>query len=392
MFKSTDDQQAAKEPPSPNGCQNSSEKLMVETRRQYLREQRRQRFIQLNPLAWFLDEFPPQEMYRSFGNERNTRQELRYRWLRQRTGWTFLSHLKTSAGARFAAAAGLVSAVFQGAPMLHQQGGPAMSFRWLFFAGIFYLTAVVWHELCCPLLLKQSLFKKPGSLGHYGRRWLQALVEDELRRWWKKREWRPRAWQLDTSRAEDKTIAVVMNGYGTPAYAGFGPYARAHIDLALEEFSEVAKVNVWEEATQRNSDDPRLRKLSAAYSYEGSRPLVEQLHIRQPDSYEREEQPEVLEDDIIISWCQSPLELSHEVPSKRDIYISHDAEGMRHLFCSDERAIAFSEIVARWQDSLHPFRRLVLLGLYGLSLTCFAWFVVTQSALLIQDMTVLIGV
>lgn len=112
---------------------------IVDVRRRYLRRQRIARFIERNPIAWFLDEFPPQDMYVSDPLiRRTTRQDARYHWFRQRSGWTFLSQLGTSAGGRFAAVAGLVSAVFQAAPVLTPTGSTATAFRWLLSSGAMY--------------------------------------------------------------------------------------------------------------------------------------------------------------------------------------------------------------------------------------------------------------
>lgn len=181
-----------------------TEEVQFQTSKEYYRMANRyrwrmliERFFEQNPLAWFFNQFPPQDMYRaSPENRRNTRQEMRYHWLRQRTSWTFLSNLTTSTGIRFAAVGGLVSAFFQAAPGLRGAQVSGEPFNWLLIAGLLYLIAGVWFALSCPLLLKQTLKGAPRYLGQHRRRWLQALVEDELRRWWKKVEWWPHPAQL----------------------------------------------------------------------------------------------------------------------------------------------------------------------------------------------------
>lgn len=205
---------------APSASYEDAARRIVDVHRRYVRRQRIARFIERNPIAWFLDEFPPQDMYMSDPLiRRTTRQDARYHWFRQRSGWTFLSQLGTSAGVRFAAVAGLVSAVFQAAPVLTPTGSTATAFRWLLISGAMYLAAVVWFGLFCPLLLKQTLKSKDGTLGMHGRRWLRALVEDELRRWWTKRTWSPHPALLDLSRMEDKTALVIMSKYGVPAFS-----------------------------------------------------------------------------------------------------------------------------------------------------------------------------
>lgn len=372
----------AENSPSPTQEHNFTQQWL-NIRRRYLRRQRWAQFRELNPVAWFFDELPQQEMYRnSFEVRRSTTQEVRYHWLRQRTGWTFLSKLKSATGVRFAAAAGLVSSVFQAAPKLGE-GSNALSFRWLLIAGLCYLATVAWFELFCPLLLKQAIAPIAKSHGSHGRRWLQALVEDELRRWWSKREWWPDPSLLDQSLMEDKTIAAIMSGYGVPAFAGFDVYARAHIEHALDEFAQTTKIKLW----CSSGTDRRLEPLFLGYSLEGNRPWMARLTIRHPSADEMDIQKEVPKNDLVIEWCRSWVDISHTLPSRKDIRISADAEGLHHLFDTEADATTFAGIVANWQDTLHPFRRLVHLCLYFASVFAFGWFVILQVSMALTGLT-----
>ncbi len=242
-------------------------------------------------------------------------------------------------------------------------------------AGFCYLAAVVWYEIFCPLLLKQVLAPKVNEQGPHWRRWGRALVEDELRRWWCKREWTPPLELLDASRSTDRSAIAIMASYGTPAFAGFGVRACAHIELALQEFATTQKICMWQ-APERHGD--KLSEFEPGYGYEGNRPWVRRLHIRRPEQIEMAENPGASEMDLVIQWYRSEIIVSHMEPHEGSLNIEYDAEGLQHLFDTDEHAAAFTMIVAHWQDSLHPWRRLLLLILYALSIASFSWFALKQ--------------
>lgn len=346
-------------------------------RRRVLRQQLA-RFLTLNPVAWFFDEGPPQDWYHFDPSiRRSTRQNARYHWFRQRTGWTFLSHLGTTTGVRFAAIAGLVSAVFQAAPALGSHSPVASAFRWLLIAGGMYLLAAIWFELFCPLLLKQMLKSRDAPLGLHGRRWLRALVEDELRRWWQKRTWMPQIEMLDPSRREDRTALGIMSGYGVPVFCGFGVEACAQIDQALSEFAATQKIRLWAGNLRK---DQRLEPYSAGYGFEGNRPWVRTLRIGRPDADQRLESDPAMVGarDLTVEWCRAPLGIAHHSPTRRSIDLARDVEGLELLFENDADARTFATIVGGWQDTLHPIRRALLFSLYIASLLSFVIFVGLQ--------------
>jgi hypothetical protein len=336
---------------------------------------RREKFAERNFLAWFFNELPPQDMYRaSPENRRSTREEMRYHRLRQRTGWTFWSHLKSSTGLKFAAVAGLVSTLFQAAPTLRGKINGGEPFNWLLIAGLFYILAVVWFEVCCPTLLKQSLSAKPRYLGLGGRRWLQALVEDELRRWWSVRKWAPDPRLLDLDNDQDKTTLAIMTHYGTPAFAGFGVYACAHIEQVLNEFSQVTGTRIW----RRDRSREKLYAFAPSYAYEGNRPYIRRLIIDQLQDHELDPESSAQEGDLVLEWFSSSVSMVHNLPTLRQVDMAYEAQGLVHLFSDDKSAAALTEIVAFWQDTMRPFRRLGLMALFCCSGLSFGWFVWLQ--------------
>ncbi|WP_158177976.1 hypothetical protein [Pseudomonas viridiflava] len=350
----------------------------------YRKRERQARFRELNPLAWFLDEFPAQDMYRDpRGAQRSTRQEVRYHWLRQRTGWIFWSQLKTTTAVRFAAFGGLVSAFYQAAPKLQEQAGDAGApLMWLLMAGLTYLVAVLWYEIFCPLLLKQTLSSKSGGFERHTSVWLRTLVEDELRRWWRRRTWWPHPDLLDGATSEDRTAKAIMGGHGLPGFAGFDVYACAHIEQALYDYCILRKVRVW----RRGDHSSDLREFSPQYGYEGNRPLMQRLSIRAINEYDAQQNSRLTVGDLEFGWHRNPLNFYTNLPSRRSVNIRHEAEGLEHLFSDHVGAAAFAQTIALWQNTMHPLRRLILMMLYMTSGVFFVWFLILQLQILLPKM------
>lgn len=350
----------------------------------YRRRERIARFRELNFLAWYFDEFPAQDMYKSsLANQRSTRQEVRYHWLRQRTGWIFWSQLKTTTAVRFAAFGGLISAFYQAAPGLHGETGDAAApFRWLLLAGLTYLLAVLWYEIWCPLLLKQTLSSKPGLLENQSSAWLRALVEDELRRWWSKRYWWPHPDLLDDQKSEDRTAKAIMAGNRVPAFGGFDSYSCSHIECALFEYGNLRKITIW----RKGDHSTDLRKFTPQPSYEGSRPLMRRLTIRYLNEYDVQDNPKLKVGDLVLTWHRCPLNIASDLPSRSSVNIRHEAEGLDHLFSDHAGALTLAQTIAFWQNTLHPIRRLILIALYLMSGVFFVSFVVIQLQILLPKM------
>ncbi|MBS7562180.1 hypothetical protein KHO49_27955 [Pseudomonas sp. RC4D1] len=379
------------EPESGNIEDRERSKELFQTAEQYFamvrahrRRKRAASFRERNPLAWYLDEFPAQDMYKNLlANQRSTQQEVRYHWLRQRTGWIFWSQLKTTTAVRFAAFGGLVSAFYQAVPGLHGEASDAATtFGWLLLAGLTYLVAVFWYEIWCPLLLKQTLSSKPGLLENQPSAWLRTLVEDELRRWWSKREWWPHPDLLNEQTSEDRTAKAIMSGYGVPAFAGFDSYACAHIERALFEYCTLRKVTIW-----RKGDHPSdLREFTPTYGYEGNRPLMHRLTIHLLNEYDIQGNPQLKVGDLVLNWHRCPLGISSHLPNRRSVNIRNETEGLDHLFSDHTGALTFAQTIAFWQNTMHPIRRLILMGLYFMSGAFFITFVVLQLQILLPKM------
>lgn len=88
------------------------------------------------------------------------------------------------------------------------------------------------------------------------------------------------------------------------------------------------------------------------------------------------------EGDLIIRWFDTPLTFITELPTYRNLTVSTYTEGLAYLFRTDTSALTFTRIVAQWQNTMRPWSRLVLLGLFSASGACFLWFVLQQLKVL----------
>lgn len=357
---------------------------LARSERLYKRRQRWIRRWEFNRLFWYLDEFPSQEMYRPFSEDhRNTRQEMAYHRLRQVTSWTYWSHMKSATGLKFAAAGGLISAFFQAAPGLRQAQAASEPLGWLLIAGLFYVLAVLWFELRCPNLLKRALREDAVYLGIEGRRWLMALVEDELRRWWAVTPYWPDVRDLNPDSSADQTVLGLMSGYGVPVFSGFGVQACAHIEKALYEYALVTGTTIW-----RQQDFPtRFFRLEPSYTLSsGRKPLMHRLHVSRLSGPDADEVEGAKEGDLVLRWFKSSVGLQHVLRKPKDVDMSREAEGIAHLFEKDDSALAFTKIVASWQSTMRPLSRLFLMLLFLTSAASFCWFVFLQMRFMIPTL------
>lgn len=364
-----------------------SDELLERIAKDQLRHKKMQRWRrrrELNKLFWFFEAFPSAEMYRPFSEDRrNTRQEMAYHRLRQVTSWKFWSNMKSTTGLKFAAVGGLVSAFFQASPTLKGPATTPEPLSWLLMAGLLYVLAVVWFEFRCPVLLKRSLNKTPDYLGIDGRRWLLALVEDEFRRWWEISPYLPDVSTLNPESSRDETVRLIMSGYGVPAFSGFGVYACAHIEQALYEYSQVCGVRMWRD------DNPKegLRKMEFQYTIPaGGRPFMRRLHLSRLNVWEAEQTEGAQEDDLVLRWFESSVAIRHELKSSKEVNMAREAEGLVWLFERDESAIAFTRIIASWQNTMRPWSRLILIFLFLASGGSFCWFVFLQLRIMLPSL------
>lgn len=358
--------------------------LIAKSERHYRRRKRWARRWEFNRFFWFLDEFPSHEMYRPFAEDRrNTRQEMSYHRLRQVTSWTYWSHMKSTTGLKFAAAGGLISAFFQAAPGLRGGATTAEPLGWLLIAGFLYVLAVLWFEFRCPVLLKRALKKDTSYLGVEGRRWLLALVEDELRRWWAVAPYWPDTRALNPDSNGDETISAIMDGYGVPAFSGFNVRACAHIEKALYEYSLVSGKTIW----RNDHFHSGLDKLEPRYTIPANgRPLMQTLHLSRVSAWNSKVDEPSQAGDLVLRWFESSVGIQHRLSKPKDVDMSREAEGLVHLFERDESALTFTRIIASWQNTMRPTSRLILILLFLASAGAFCWFVYLQMRILLPSL------
>ena len=349
--------------------------LMVQGQLEYRKRERRRRYKALCPWHWLMDPYPTERIY--YARNRPTLREARYYWFRVHTGWTFLAKLRNGSGVKFAAAAGLASAVFQASPDLQKLTSfPVPPFLCLSLSGVLYLCAAVWLGLCCPQLLKYSIYSASEKQGKPGRMWLLSLVHKELLWWWQARPWSPAAFH----KTEKDELARHLAAYGPTGFCGFNAYAQAHIEEALHEFSQATGVDLWREGEGRSGHVHFLPR----HGYEGNRPLMDSLAIRRASEFDRSTEGLVKQGDLIVDWRPAHVTLLDSSTNKKIRDVSQDAEGLQHLFETDENAFSLAEIIGRWQDSRRPVARIVLILLYSASAFFFAMFVWLHTVSVIQ--------
>lgn len=354
---------------------------MLESQKQYRRQQRRQRWVEFSWISWFFDTFPSEEVYRAAQSERrNTRQEMAHHRFRQMTSWSFWSQMKSSTGIKLAAVGALVAALLQAAPPLQGSEAAVVPLSWLLLGAGFYLMAVIWFEVRCPVLLKRGLAGKEEYLGIEGRRWLLALVEDELRRWWGVR---PYDLKVGSVRPEfgDYPLAKDIAASGAiPGYGGFGDYASARIEDVLHEYAQLCSADIWQEGDKANE---YLKFTPGCRMCPVNTPL-RRFDLSLMSATEAERAQVGQEGDLVLSWFDTSLTFLSELPTHRNLVVPAYAEGLSYLFQNDASALIFTRIVAQWQNSMRPWSRLILMSLFLASGGCFIWFVFLQLRILIS--------
>lgn len=208
---------------------------IAESEKEHRRYKRREKRFEFSWIPWFCDELPNEEVYRpALAERRNTRQEMAYHRFLQMTSWSFWSRMKSGAGIKLAAVGGLVAAFLQAAPPLKGAEAAVGPLSWLLVGGSFYLLAVIWFEWKCPVLLKRTFAGKDEYLGIEGWRWLLALVEDELH-----------------ANKHQRAVAITQHG-DISAYGGFGEFASARIEHALDEYAQLTSTAIWREEFKPN--------------------------------------------------------------------------------------------------------------------------------------------
>lgn len=373
-----DDQEA-----KPFALTDGKRRLILDAQKEYRRRKRRERRIEFGWFSWLFDEFPSDEFYRPpLGERRNTRQEMAYHSFRQMMSWSFWSGIKSSTGIRLAAVAGLVAGFLQAAPLLKGGEVAVGPLGWLLVSAGFYLLAVLWFECRCPVLLKRTLAGKQEYLGIEGRRWLLALVEDELRRWWGIKPYDLKSGRAHAN-ADTYQVALEIVEYGNvPAYGGFYDYAAARIEHALDEYAQLTSTMIWRDEGRPSE----LRRFSPGYRLCPLNAPLRSLHLSVMDESKVKAAAIGKEGDLVIRWFDTPLTFITELPTYRNLTVSSYTEGLVYLFRNDSSALTFTRIVAQWQNTMRPLSRLVLLGLFAASGACFLWFVLQQLKILAPNL------
>lgn len=356
---------------------------IAESEKEHRRYKRREKRFEFSWISWFCDEFPNEEVYRpALAERRNTRQEMAYHRFRQMTSWSFWSRMKSGAGIKLAAVGGLVAAFIQAAPPLKGAEAAVGPLSWLLVGGGFYLLAVIWFEWKCPVLLKRTLAGKEEYLGIEGRRWLLALVEDELRRWWS-----VKPYDLDVGGIEPESykhqLALDITRHGEiPAYGGFGEFASARIEYALDEYARLTSTTIWREEFKPNE----FQKFMPGHRMCPRNTPLRNLHLSVMNESEAEMAKVGKEGDLVVRWFDNSLDFQSRLSTPRNLVVSAYAEGFIYLFRTDASALTFTRIVAQWQNTMRPLCRLTLIGLFLASGGCFVWFVFLQLKILLPNL------
>lgn len=347
-------------------------RLILDSQKKYCRRKRLERRIEFSWLSWLFDEFPSDEMYRPpLGERRNTRQEMAYHRFRQMMSWSFWSGIKSSTGIKLAAIAGLVAGFLQAAPLLKGAEVAVGPLGWLLVSGGFYLLAVLWFEWRCSVLLKRTLAGKQEYMGIEGRRWLLALVEDEMRRWWGIKPYDLQAGR-DQGSADTYQIAQgIVQYWNVPAYGGFYDFAAARIEHALDEYAQLTSTIIWRDEGRTEE----LRRFSPGYRLCPLNTPLRSLHLSVMNESDVKAAKVGQEGDLAIRWFDMPLTFITDLPTHRNLTVSAYTEGLAYLFRTDSSALTSTRIVAQWQNSMRPWSRLVLLGLFSAGGACFLWFI-----------------
>ncbi|MGH8379530.1 hypothetical protein [Pseudomonas sp.] len=379
-----DDQSDLTEKPKKIFLSDEMRLKVAESEKEYRREQRRQWWLEFSWISWFFDQYPSEDFYRPSPVERrNTRQEMTYHRFRQMTSWSFWSRMKSSTGIKLAAVGGLVAAFLQAAPGLRGAEAAVGPLSWLLLGGGFYLLAVICFEVRCPVLLKRTLSGKDEYLGIEGRRWLLALVEDEFRRWWSIKSYDLEVGSVRPESGEYK-IAQAITRYGDiPAYGGFGEYASARIEYALDEYAQLTSAVIWKEDYKPNE----YQKFTPGHRICPLNTPLRNFHLSHMNASEVEMAKVGQEGDFVVRWFDNSLTFLTKLANPRNLMVSAYAEGLIYLFRSDASALTFSRIIAQWQNTMRPWSRLLLISLFLASGSCFAWFVFLQLKILMPILT-----
>lgn len=290
--------------------------------------------------------------------------------------------MKSGAGIKLATVGGLVAAFLQAAPPLKGAESAVGPLSWLLIGGGFYLLAVIWFEWKCPVLLKRTLTGKDECLGVEARRWLLALVEDELRRWWSVKPYEMDTGIIKPESSKHQLALEITRRGDIPAYGGFGEFASARIEYALHEYAQLTSTTIWRE----DSKPSEFQEFMPGHRICPLNTSLRNIHLSVMNGSEVKMAKVGKEGDLVVRWFDGSLDFRSEQPTHRNLMVSAYAEGLIYLFRTDASALTFTRIIAQWQNTMRPLSRFVLISLFLASGGCFVWFVFLQLKILLPGL------
>lgn len=367
-----------------------SDKDLVALMRRDLQQRRREWIREKIRSNWIFRFFSSQANDPRLDLQQSTLARAKYERFRSLVCWTHIARLQSSYAVKLGLTglvfAPLLATAFLHIPYLKNFGFPKQ-FGFLFLSGLSFVLSAVLFRVRCPVLLLEMLSRTGHTHDSFRRKdVLEALVSTEFANLVTWRRY-PADLALLVPDGHKDELAAAMNANGwEPALNGYGPRQSAMIERAIYEFASRRNIKVW--MKEFNRKEKRLELLPGygpRIIYEGARPYVVRLHISMPDDSILEGQPEVGKDDLILDWHETPIDDVSRLPKTTDINVSISyAEGLHHLFSSDDAAETFGLIISRWQDHRRGLSRLVMFVLYAASVALFAGFLWLQTAIVLR--------
>ncbi|WP_439858318.1 hypothetical protein [Pseudomonas syringae] len=113
---------------------------------------------------------------------------------------------------------------------------------------------------------------------------------------------------------------------------------------------------------------------------------MSRLHLSRLSDHDAKDVDGVHEGDLMVRWSESSVQIHHRLPKANDVGMAWEAKGVVHLFESDESAMAFTKIIASWQNTMRPGSRLLLMFLFLASAGALCWFVYLQMRFMVPHL------
>lgn len=344
--------------------------------------------IRSSRIFWFFN--PQAEDPRLILRSRPTLDRAKYERFRSLVSWTHIARLQSSYAVKLGLTglvfAPLMATAFLYIPYLKNFGFPRQ-FGFLFLSGLSFVLSALLFRLRCPVLLLEMLSRTTHVRDSLRRKdVLEALVSMEFASLVTWRRYPADLALLMPEGEKDKLAAAMIANGWDPALAGYGPRQFGMIERAIYEFASRRNIKVWMKEFNRQEKRIELRPgYGPRITYEGARPYVVRLHISKPDHNILERQAEVCKNDLVLEWHETHLDDASRLPKTADINVSISyAEGLHHLFSSDDAAETFALIISRWQEHRRGMSRLGMYILYSASIVLFASFLWLQTRIVLK--------